>query len=71
MLNIHFQHNFSSIYSWFEELSLSHSDIVEFIPRIGHTSNNLDIFAIKITKKNLVKEKSKVYLQCLLHARKC
>ncbi len=64
------QHNLSTIYEWYEQLSTIYPDSMEFMSEIGHTSNNRAIVAVKLLNKRTPSSKQKpvIYLQCLLHA---
>ena len=64
------QHNLTEIYRWFRKLALEHSSTVAVNASIGKTHFGRDIMAVHITDRSAPAHKPKIYLQCLLHARK-
>ena len=66
-----FFHDFSTyteMHTWYVELSRKYPHLVRFIPSIGKSIENRDIFAIHITAPNKEKKKQ-FYLESLIHAR--
>ncbi|KXN66907.1 Zn-dependent exopeptidase, partial [Conidiobolus coronatus NRRL 28638] len=65
-------HTYESIRDWFISHSKKHPSHVKFIPSIGKSLHNNDIFAVHLSNNNTLpngKTKSKIWFQSLIHAR--
>jgi hypothetical protein len=65
-------HTYESIKDWYIGHSKKHPSHVRFVPSIGKSLLNNDIFAVHLSNNNTLpngKTKSKIWLQSLIHAR--
>jgi murein tripeptide amidase MpaA len=65
-------HNHTEIRAWFQGLASRYPNLVRFVPDIGQSHRHRPLFAVHITSNSqnrTRKQKMKVYIQCLLHAR--
>lgn len=63
-------HRYEEIVSWFQELSVKHSTLMEFIPSIGKSHEGRDIIAVKITSATGDRAtKKQIWFQGQIHAR--
>ena len=71
------QLNYSAMVDWYETLASQHPSTVTLVPSIGKTHYGRKIMALHFTDNSphvvagSVENRPVVYIQCLLHARKC
>jgi hypothetical protein len=65
-------HTYEDIQKWYINHSKNHPSNVKFVPSIGKTVHNKEIFAVHLSNNNTLpygKQKNKIWFQSLIHAR--
>jgi len=61
-------HSYNDTKTWYQDLARQYPQIATFIPTVGKTWEDRDLFAFRITaNSNLARPK--IWIQCNIHAR--
>jgi len=62
-------HSYNDTKTWYQDLARQYPQIATFVPTVGKTWEDRDIFAFRITANNN-QARPKIWIQCNIHARK-
>lgn len=66
--SLYFQHRYSDIVKWYEEMAGIYPQLATFVPSIGKSVEGRDQPAFHITATQGKEDVNKIYFQCQIHA---